>query len=156
MQYRFLVPIVAAIVLAAFSGCDQGAPGEETREAVLMTNHVIGASIQASLREGFDLEKTEYDSDAGVVTFTETPLEQYGLDLGYTSVDGEARVRGGNLQEADLRLSGGPITELSYEFQEADPLADEWTVTGAADGSRFDFELSTEEVQAFSREIRSQ
>lgn len=139
----------ALLVSLAVVAC-AGPSNEEIMEAVLMTAHATGAVNTRSLSaSAAPFENAVFDHDQGLARFTGMDLTVFQLDSPYTRLEGTVRIGPTEISRAQVRLEGGPITELTFGYDEVDLLGSEWTVRGTADGRDFTVEFGMDEVRAF-------
>lgn len=131
------------------AGC-AGPSNDEVLEAVLMTAHAVGAVNTRSLSaSATPFEDATFDHDEGLARFTGMDLTEFQLDSPYTRLEGTARLGSTEIARAQVRLEGGPVSELTFGYEEGDLLGSRWTVRGTADGRDFTIDFGMDEVRAF-------
>lgn len=148
MNQRTSIRTIVALSLALAS-C--GRPDDDQiREAVLMTGHATGAVVMQSVMvDSTPYEGVTYDQATQLLEFNEFTTERFGLTSPYTRIDGTVRLGEVEIERAEITLQDGPISEISFGYDEVAPLSGEWTVSGRADGRRFRVTITMDQLRAF-------
>lgn len=140
------------MLLGALASCGGPLDDATIREAVLLVGHATAATSTAAINpEARPPSGAAYDPGTMVASFQDTDISRFGLITVYDTLNGTVTVGRTEIAQASVRLSGGPVEELSFGYEEADPLATTWTVRGRANGQRFRIEVSAEDVTRFRR-----
>lgn len=144
--------VLALVVVATVVACTRGPSDDEIREAVMLVGHATGSTVTRSVNARAELfAGSAYDDVERVVRFEQLDTGVYNLATPYASISGYVVLGETEIGEAEITLTGGPIAEIEFGYEDASPLADEWVVRGRADGRRFRIELTFDDVREFRR-----
>lgn len=146
---RITVTLTAIALVLLLAACD-GPAEDDIREAVLMIGHATGAVVMQSVTaDSTPYQGVNYYPEERFLEFEGFSTERFVLASSYTHIDGTVRLGALEIDRAEVTLTGGPISEIEFGYDEVKPLAGMWTVSGRADGKRFRVEITMEQLRAF-------